>query len=107
MAEHIPDTEAKMDDLSRLRWGVLILLVVLALASAGWGLVRTRDFEGAAVGLGTDLVGAVVTYGLFELVIALREKREGENRAVEAEKALLIAQMGSGVDVVAVPATEE
>lgn len=95
-----------MDDLGRLRWGVFALLVALAFASAGWALARNGDFEGAALNLGTELVGAVVTYALFELVIERREQREAKEEAVEAEKAILIAQMGSSVNDVAVFAVE-
>jgi hypothetical protein len=96
-----------MDDLNRLRWGVLVLLVALAFASAGWALARNGDFESAALSLGIELIGAVVTYALFELIIERRERREAEKKALETRKAELIAQMGSDVRDVAVPAADE
>jgi uncharacterized protein YjbI with pentapeptide repeats len=98
---------AEMDGLERLRWGVLIAVVALALVSLSWSLSPDGDLKGAALNFGTEMLGAVVTYALFELIIQRRESRKAERRATEARKARLIAQMRSDVRDVATAATEE
>jgi uncharacterized protein YjbI with pentapeptide repeats len=97
----------EMDDLERVRWGVLIGLVALALASSWWSLGRTGDLESGALNLGTELIGAVVTYALFELVIERRERRKAAKKEAEKKKAQLIAQLGSNVRDAAVSAAVE
>ena len=80
-----------MVDLNRLRWGVLALLAELEAASAGLASVRNGDFERAAPNLGTKLIGAVVTYALFEPIIERRERREAERQAVETTEVRQVA----------------
>jgi uncharacterized protein YjbI with pentapeptide repeats len=94
--------EATMKSTARLRVGVLLILIVVALASSLWAVWPwpTGDWKGLALNLGTEMAGAVVTYALLELFIGGRERRE-------AKKADLIAQMGSGVKDVAIAAAEE
>ncbi|MFB0536998.1 MAG: pentapeptide repeat-containing protein [Anaerolineae bacterium] len=79
---------------------VLLLLIAFASALLRWAVLRTGDYEGLALNLGTEIIGAVLTYLLFELLIGRRQRRE-------AEKADLIAQMGSQVPDVAIAAAEE
>jgi uncharacterized protein YjbI with pentapeptide repeats len=97
-----------MRDLERLRWFLLGLLIVSGIGTSllavlllgqGWGAVLLN--------LGTELLGAVATYFVFELTIERREKRETEKKAAEARKARLVAEMGSAVNDVAVAAVEE
>jgi hypothetical protein len=54
-----------MGNLVCVRGAVLLLVVVVALVSSLWSVSRTCDWEGAALNFGTELAGAVVTYGLF------------------------------------------
>jgi hypothetical protein len=90
---------------------ILVVLVGLALALLQWAVSDSDDWKGLALNLGTEMIGAAVTYVLFELVIERMERREAEREAEkkerEAKKADLIAQMGSSVKDVAVAAAEE
>ena len=84
-----------------LRVGVLLILIVVALVSSLVALLwGNQEWDGLALNFGTEMAGALVTYGLLELVIRRREERE-------AKKADLIAQMGSSVKDVAIAAAEE
>ena len=104
--------EATMKRTTLLRVGVvLVVLIGLALALLRWAVSDIDDWKGLALNLVTELVGAALTYTLFELVIGRMEKREAEREAEEkelgAKKADLIAQMGSSVKDVAIAAAEE
>jgi hypothetical protein len=96
-----------MEDIRRLRSVVLGGLLVGAVVSSTLAFLLGSSARDGLLNLGTELVGAVVTYALFELIIERRERREAEKEAVEAEKAELIAQMGSHVGDVAMAAAEE
>ena len=85
---------------TQLRNAVLLALVVVALASSLATAWRTRDWGGLVLNLSTEMIGAVATYALFELLIRRREE-------LKARKAALIAQMGSSVKDVAIAASEE
>jgi len=56
------------DDLAWLRLIILLVLIVVALASSLWSVLRTGDWTGLALNFGTEMAGAVVTYVLLELV---------------------------------------
>jgi uncharacterized protein YjbI with pentapeptide repeats len=98
-----------MKSTARLRIWVLLILIGVALASSLWAMWPwpTGDWKGLALNFGTEMAGAVVTYALLELFIGRRERREAEEKELEAKKANLIAQMGSSVKDVAVAAAEE
>jgi uncharacterized protein YjbI with pentapeptide repeats len=96
-----------VDNLAQLRWWILGVLIAVALASSLVAVLSGSRWQDALLNFGTEMAGAVVTYGLFELIIERRERREAEKEAVEARKAELIAQMGSDVRDVAVPAADE
>ena len=88
-----------MKRIAQLRTIVLLVWVLVALASSLapmlWGTPWGELRDGLLPNLGTEMVGAALTYALFELFIGRGEK--------EAEKqADLIAQMGSDVRDVAV-----
>jgi hypothetical protein len=71
-------------------------------------LWRSGDLEGAALNLGTELIGAVVTYALFELIIEAMERREAQRKAVETRhRNQLVARMGSRMRSAAVQAAAE
>jgi hypothetical protein len=101
--------EATMEGTARLRVGILLILIVVALVSSLWAVWPwpTGDWKGLALNFGTEMAGAVVTYALLELFIGRRERREAEEEELAAKKADLIAQMGSSVKDVAVAAAEE
>jgi hypothetical protein len=96
-----------MSNLAPLRSAVLALLIIVALVSISWSVSRNDDWEGLLLNLGTEMGGAALTYGLFELIVGLRESREADKRASIAKKENLIAQLGSSVRDVAIAAAEE
>jgi hypothetical protein len=99
--------EATMKSTAWLRVGVLVVLIVVALASSLWAVGRNGDWEGLALNFGTEMAGAVLTYLLLELVIGRREESEAKKEERETKRANLIAQMGSSVKDVAIMAAEE
>ena len=96
-----------MGDLARLRWVVLSALIAVALVSSLIALLSGSHWQDALLNFGTEMAGAVVTYALFELIIERRERHKVRESELESRKAELIAQMGSKVRDVAIPATEE
>jgi hypothetical protein len=97
-----------MKDLSRVRWLVLAVLVIVAVTSSLVSYFVFGESWGSLLqNFGTEMLGAVVTYALLELVIGKREEKEQEQEEIEKLKADLIAKMGSDVRDVAVPAAEE
>ena len=87
-------------DSRRLMFVVLVALLVFGLALSLIAAWRSGDWWGFALNLGTELVGAVVVYILFDYFI---EGRKG----TEAEKERLIEEMGSRIRDVAVAAAEK
>ena len=87
---------------------VFLALGAAAIASLLVALfLGKRDWDGLLLNLGTEMLGAWLTYALFEFFIGRAEKQE-EDRAKEADdKARLITQMRSLVRDVAVPAVDE
>ena len=71
--------EATMKSTAWLRV-VVVFVVLLGLAGAllQRAVSSPDDLEGLALNLGTELIGAALTYVLFELVIGRIEKREAE-----------------------------
>jgi len=96
-----------MDNLARLRWVMLGILIAVAIVSSVVALLSGSQWQDALLNFGTEMAGAVVTYALFELILERRERRKVRERELESRKAELIAQMGSKVWDVAIPATEE
>jgi uncharacterized protein YjbI with pentapeptide repeats len=86
---------------------VLLVLIGLGVALLQWAVSGIDDLKGLALNLGTEMIGAAMTYVLIELVLRRREESEAKEKEREAKRADLIAQMGSGVKDVAVAATEE
>jgi hypothetical protein len=94
-------------DTAKIRLLVLTVLIVGAVIPTVWALARTGDFESAALNLGTEMGGAVVTFVLIDLILASRDKQESEQQKAQEEKADLIAHMGSEVREVAIAAADE
>ena len=84
--------------ISPLQKWVLAILLAVALVSALPAILMDNDqtWAGFGVNLGTEMIGAVATYILLQLVIGGRARKEE-----------LIAQMGSTVNDVAVHAAYE
>lgn len=80
----------------QLPWGVLTILISLALVSFIWSIIQTSDWAGAALNFSTEMAGAVVTYLLLEIVLGSKQRKQH-----------LIAQMGSSVNEIAIVAVEE
>jgi uncharacterized protein YjbI with pentapeptide repeats len=93
--------------MKKIAWlRVIILLVWGAVALASslapmlWGTPWNELRDGLLPNLGTEMIGAALTYALFERYIGRGERQE-------EKKASLIAQMGSSVKDVAIAAAEE
>ena len=75
--------------LSQIPWGVLGVLVSVAIITTTWSVIRTGDWEGLALNFGTEMAGAIITYLLLEIFIGTNQKRQ-----------LLISQLTSkSVDI--------
>ena len=98
-------------DRQKLRYLRLIAPIVLV----GGGLIlafttvilSSQRLGDLSLNIATELVGAGIAYGLFELVIRLAEKRMEEEEGREARKKDLIRKMGSGVKDTACSAAED
>jgi hypothetical protein len=75
---------------------VLVSLVASGLVFTLIGLLISRDWGGAFLNIGTELGGAVIVYWLLDLVLGREQSKEK-----------LIANMGSDIRDVAVPAANE
>jgi len=93
-----------MKKIARRRVIIPGVLIVVALASSLapmlWGTPWNELRDGLLPNLGAEMVGAVLTYALFERYIGRGERQE-------EKKASLIAQMGSSVKDVAIAAAED
>ncbi len=94
-------------DLYHLRaWALIVLALGGALPSI-FALTRGESVEGFALNLGTEMLGALVTFLVFDRLLARYTKREAEATAQEKRKAGLIAQLRSSVNDDAKRAAEE
>ena len=90
-----------MERIAQWRTAILLALGVGGLASALLTvLFAEQEWGGLLLNLGTEMAGAALTYGLFDLFIA-RAERQAE------KKANLMTQMGSSVRDVAISAADE
>ena len=96
-----------MKSTAKLRKWVLVGLGVGTLISLLSGILLTDDWGGLLLNVGAEFGGALATYGLLELLIRRREEEEAKEKELKAQKADLIAQMGSSVKDVAIAAAEE
>lgn len=95
---------------------LFFVLMILLLVSAGlslFSLIQTPEgssdewWAGWAQNLSTDLLGAIVTYLLFELIIARRQREEEYQQDVNRRKAWLIEHLRSSNNQEALKALEE
>jgi hypothetical protein len=91
---------------------VLALLIALAFVSVSVSAVANSThidgdwFSGLLSNLGTEMVGAVLTYGLFEIIIGERKKNQEKSEAIQQRKQELITQMRSQSRETALEAVE-
>jgi len=91
LAFTIGSPRGAMERIVRQRRAVLAALGVVALVSLAVAmLVGKQEWDGLLLNFGTEVVGAALTYSLFESFIGRAEKRE-------EEKACLITQLGIDV----------
>lgn len=84
-----------------LRWIILFVLIGYGLAAATAAVALSdQNLGGLFLNLGTELIGATITYCLFELLIEKEIARESRKEG-------LIRHMGSIVREVAVPAVDD
>lgn len=92
---------------SRLRLLILTVLIVIGIVASAWALGRTGDWEGLALNMGSELVGAAFTFLLLDLILARREQRETEQAQITQQRADLLGRMSSEVNNVARAAADE
>ena len=94
---------------SSYRFWVLAFMLVLALVSLILGSVvsSAMDWQGLALNFGTEMLGAIVIYILFDRYIASKEKQEAEKAALKAKESNLIKDFGSCDRGTAIVASEE
>ncbi len=91
----------------------LSIIIISGIVGAGMffvllGLLFNPDeWSSVLINLGTELLGASVTFYLLHRILGLHEKREQEQEEAEHSKADLIARLGSSVCNYAVAAAED
>ena len=82
-------------------WHVFYILVFITLTTSiasaflNPGLASKEWWSGFLQNFSTEMMGAIATFGLFELVIEVRRREEDKQEAIEKEKVGLIIQMRS------------
>jgi|GEM_PF-681471 len=95
------------ETLTRIRLLILAGLLVgggLAALVGGW---LSHDWAGIWLNLGTELIGAAITFFLLDQLLRRREQQATAERATARSKADLIARLGSNVPSFAVAAAED
>ena len=96
-----------LSGLARLRITALVALGVGGVIPSLIALLRGETFEGFLLNFGTEMLGAAVTFFVFDQLIGSREKHEAEiHKKVQLQK-FLAAQMRSKVNEEAIRASEE
>jgi uncharacterized protein YjbI with pentapeptide repeats len=96
-----------LDPLARLRLGIVAVLLVVGLLAALLGAFLGDDWPGIWLNLGTELIGAGLTFLLIDQLLRRRERQAAEEQATATSKADLIARLGSNVRTFAVAAAED
>lgn len=97
----------KQLDITRLRVTILAVLLITGFSFAFIEVWMWKDWQGFLLNLGTELIGAGLTFFLIDQVLRQRERSEEEKQAEAFSKAELIARLGSSVQSFAVAAAEE
>lgn len=93
-------------------WLVLIILLVLAILLSAFSIANTAStpiewWSNWAQNVSTDMLGAILTYLLFELIIARRQRQEEEERENNRRRFWLIERLGSANNQEALRALDE
>lgn len=102
----------RLQKISLNTW-VLITLVVIAISSSVWSAYENPNFadrewrSGWLQNFSTEMMGAIVTFLLFELLVGGRRARTESEKAEQALKARLVSDAGSRVNGIAIKAVEE
>lgn len=97
----------QLDPLARLRLGIVAALLVVGLVVALAGIALSGDWTSILLNLGSELIGAGITFLLIDQLLGQRERQADEERTTASSKADLIARLGSNVRSFAVAAAEE
>jgi hypothetical protein len=97
----------KLSSAAKTRLIVIPVLLISGLLAASIGLARSGDWTGFALNLGTELIGAVLTFVLLELILGRQEKREEQVQEEADHRARLIRQMRSKNNGIALQAVED
>ncbi|MBN1428728.1 MAG: pentapeptide repeat-containing protein [Anaerolineae bacterium] len=92
---------------AKTRLIVIPILLIGGLVASLIGLARSGDWDSFALNLGTELLGAVLTFVLLELILGRQEKQETQTRVEFEQKAHLIRQMRSKDNGTALQSVEE
>jgi uncharacterized protein YjbI with pentapeptide repeats len=104
--KHLTQRTHHSNSLARLRLGIVAALLVGGLLAAIFGAALGNDWDGIWLNLGTELMGAGLTFLLVDQLLRQRERQEAEERAAATSKAELTARLGSNVHSFAVAAAE-
>lgn len=94
-------------------WHVFYILVFITLAtSVGSAFLNPEQadsawWSGFLQNFSTEMMGAIATFVLFELVIETRKREENKQEVIDKEKATLIVQMRSSDEVTVENALEQ
>lgn len=103
----ILDWWKRLDTITRLRASILVALFLVGLFFTLSGMNIGYEPHSVLLNLGTELIGASITFFLIDQVLHKYEQREARQRAEQISKTELIARMGSSIQNFAVSAAEE
>jgi hypothetical protein len=85
---------------NKITWLILSILLGIAMLSIAVEVMLTGSVEGLGLNLGTEIIGAVLTFALIDRIIGGSEEKK-------RLRATLIGQLGSAVNEEATRAAEE
>lgn len=91
----------------RLRWKILLFLISFGLGISAFSLLSGENISAFGLNLGTELIGAVITYWLLAQILERSEQREIEIQAEKKLKAALISQLKSQLHEDVIRAVEQ
>ena len=92
---------------TKTRLIVIPVLLFTGIIASLIGLAHSGDWDSFALNLGTELLGAVLTFILLELILGRQEKQEEQLRTESELLARLLRQMRSKDNSTALQAVEE
>lgn len=97
----------RLGETSRLRFQVLIALLLLAILPSLWVLARNGDWDSFILNFSTEMGGAFVTFILIDQILGKREKRDEEERERQLNRVDRVKRMSSEINAIARRAVEE